>query len=119
MLMNTGFSDLLRILNEYNVKYLLVGGDAVIYYTEPRFTKDINIWIEPTPENAEQVWQALVEFDAPLEQITLDDFQNRELIYQIDIAPNRIDINMDVPDVEFKNAWKKKNLSHYSKVPVS
>jgi len=64
MLVNSDFRDLLKILNDYNVRYLIAGGYAVMYYTEPRFTKDIDIWVEPTPANAEQVRAALAEIGA-------------------------------------------------------
>lgn len=118
MTINPDFRDLLKILSDYNVKYLIVGGYAVMYYSEPRFTKDIDIWVEPTPENASRVWGALAEFGAPLEQVTLANFFNKDLIYQIGVAPNRIDIMMDVPGVEFNRAWKNRIQSHYGDVTI-
>jgi len=118
MSINSDFSDLLRILNEYGVRYLIAGGYAVMYYTEPRFTKDIDIWVEPTPLNAERVWNALAEFGAPLEQVSLADFCNKDLIYQIGIAPNRIDIMMDIPGVDFFKAWDNRSPSHYDGIPI-
>jgi len=88
-----------------------VDGYAFTGYPEPRFTKNIDSRIAPTDENAEQVWQALAEFDAPLEQVTLDDFQNEQLIYQIGIVPNRIDIIMDVSVIDFKIASSSKAVN--------
>lgn len=118
MEVNPDFNDLLKMLNTYGVKYLIVGAYAVIYYTEPRFTKDIDIWVEPTPENAAKVWKVLTEFGAPLEQVRLADFCNMDLIYQIGVAPNRIDIMMDVPGVEFDSAWKNRVQSSYGKESI-
>lgn len=57
---NSNFKDLLQCLNDAHVRYLLVGAHAVAYHTEPRYTKDIDLWVEPTEENAARVWQALL-----------------------------------------------------------
>lgn len=115
---NPDFRDLLKMLNDYGVKYLIAGAYAVMYYSEPRFTKDIDIWIEPTSSNARKLWKALAEFGAPLEQVTINDFCNKDLIYQIGIEPNRIDIMMDIPGVEFEKAWKSRKHSQYGDTPI-
>jgi hypothetical protein len=59
------FSDLLLVFESLEVKYLVVGGYAVMLYTEPRFTKDLDVWVEPSDENAAKVYQALTRFGAP------------------------------------------------------
>ena len=118
MEVNSDFKDLLKMFNDYSVKYLLVGGYAVMYYTEPRFTKDIDLWVESTKTNAAQVWRALAEFGAPLEQISLADFYNKELIYQIGVAPNRIDIMMDVPGIQFSAAWENRVSGSYGEESI-
>jgi hypothetical protein len=105
-------------LNDCGVRYLVAGGYAVMYYTEPRFTKDIDIWVEATPANAQKVWTALATFGAPLEQASLADFCNKDLIYQIGVAPNRIDIMMDIPGLDFEQAWEHKSESQYGDVPI-
>ncbi len=64
MSINSDFRDLLKTLNDCSVRYLVAGGYAVMYYTEPRFTKDIDIWVEATPANAQKVWTALATFGA-------------------------------------------------------
>ena len=111
--MNQDFKDLFKIFNEYSVKYLVVGAYAVIYYAEPRYTKDLDVWIESTVENAKRVWKALSVFGAPLENVTVEDFCNSELIYQIGIAPNRIDIMMNIPGVEFSSSWERRVKTSY------
>ena len=58
--------ELLRTFNEKKAEYLIVGGYAVMTYTEPRFTKDLDVWIRNSPENAARVYEALAEFGAPL-----------------------------------------------------
>ncbi len=110
---NQDFCDLFRELNEFGVRYLVVGAYATIYYTEPRYTKDIDIWVEPVPKNARRLWTALTSFGAPLKNVKIKDFTSEELVYQIGIAPNRIDIMMGVPGLKFSNAWKNKVRTKY------
>jgi hypothetical protein len=64
--MNSNFEDLLKLFNANRVEYLIVGGYAVMLYTEPRYTKDLDIWIAATSENAAKVYAALAAFGAPL-----------------------------------------------------
>jgi hypothetical protein len=102
------FKELLKKLNEHQVKYLVVGPYAVMKYTEPRYTKDFDIWVEPVPANARSVFEALVEFGAPMDEVTVEDFANRELVFQIGIEPVRIDIMMGIKGVEFSDAWPQR-----------
>jgi hypothetical protein len=117
-LVNQDFKDLFRVFNEYKVRYLVVGAYAVIYYAEPRYTKDLDIWVEPSLENARLVWKALTAFGAPLEEVTLEDLCNPELVYQIGMAPNRIDIMMNIPGVEFSSAYERKVESTYGEESI-
>jgi hypothetical protein len=64
--MSSDFKDLLSLLNDYRVKYLLIGGYAVIFYTEPRYTGDIDLLVEASPKNSERLFSALKIFGAPL-----------------------------------------------------
>ena len=113
MFINKDFKELLRFLNQEKAEYLIVGAHAVIFYTEPRYTKDIDIWIRPEGDNANRVYQALKKFGAPVKELTPKDFTNSEMMYQIGIEPNRIDILMDVDGVTFSSAWKNKKVSKY------
>jgi hypothetical protein len=81
--MNSDFKELLKVFNTNGVKYLVVGGYAVIEYTEPRYTKDLDIWISTEKENAAAVFRSLREFGAPLSGILEEDFANEELFYQM------------------------------------
>lgn len=102
------YKDLLKILNKHKVKYLIVGAYAVIYYTEPRYSKDIDIWVGPEIENAKRVFEALKEFGAPLRGMTFNDFTNKNLFYQMGVAPVRVDIIMGISDINFDTAWKSR-----------
>lgn len=118
-MINSDLIDLLRLLNENQVKYLIVGAYAVIYYAEPRYTKDLDIWVEPSKKNAQKLWKALSEFGAPLENVTVADFQNPEIVFQIGVEPNRIDILMGIEGLTFKTAWKRRLKIQFDSVKVS
>jgi hypothetical protein len=110
---NADFKDLLRDFNESGVRYLIVGAHAVMFYTEPRFTKHLDIWIEGTARNARRVWTALLRFGAPLADVKLDDFLVGDLVYQIGVAPNRVDILMGLPGVRFPTAWHNRKAVRF------
>src|SRR5947207_15870348 len=99
--MNSDFKELLSIFNANQVKYLVVGGVAFIYHAEPRYTKDIDIWISTERENAAAVYKSLREFGAPLAGITEADFANSELFYQMGRPPGRVDVLMSIPGMDF------------------
>jgi len=105
---NPHFKELLQRLNELEVRYLIVGGYAVMKYTEPRFTKDLDIWVENSAENSVRVFEALKKFGAPVEsdKIIPETFAGDNLTYQIGIAPIRIDILTCITGVEFEEAWR-------------
>ena len=113
------YIDLLRILNKHKVKYLIVGAYAVIYYTEPRYTKDLDIWVQPDSENAERVYRALKEFGAPLKDIEPSSFTDKSLVYQMGVAPVRVDILMGLPMIEFDQAWKHKKITTFDDIKVN
>lgn len=102
------FKELLKKLNEHQVKYLVVGAYAVMKYTEPRYTKDFDIWVEADPANSQHVYEALAEFGAPMDEVQVEDFANKELVFQIGIEPLRIDIMMGIKGLEFSDAWPQR-----------
>ena len=116
---NPDFKDLFKLFNEEGVEYLVAGAHAVMVFTEPRYTKDLDILVRATPENAGRVFRALRRFGAPLRNITTQDFTKTDLVYQIGVAPNRIDILMGVAGVEFEEAWVHRLQSTYDSVPIA
>jgi len=115
---NPDYKDLFKIFLEEKVEYLIVGAHAVIFYAEPRYTKDLDIWIRPSDDNASRTWHALKKFGAPLADLTVKDFTNQDMVYQIGIEPNRIDIVMGIKGVEFDTAWQNKVESSYDGIPI-
>lgn len=119
MLIPSDYKELLEALNKHKVKYLIVGAYAVIYYTEPRYTKDIDLWIKPEIENAQKIFEALKEFGAPLKDIRVEDFINKNLVYQIGIEPIRVDIIVGISALDFDYAWKKRKLVDFEGIKVN
>ena len=117
-MINSDFKDLLSLFNAYQIKYLVVGGYAVIKYTEPRFTKDLDLWIKADQENAAAVFQALLEFGAPLEGMTEDDFAHEGYFYQMGIPPIRVDILMSVKGLTFEDAWTRRVEVDFDEIPT-
>jgi predicted nucleotidyltransferase len=118
---NPHYRELLQLLNEFEAEYLIVGGFAVMKYGEPRYTKDLDVWVHNSPENSARVVGALRKFGAPLEhdEITPETFTGKQVVYQIGIAPVRIDILTEITGVEFPDAWGKRVASTFFGVPVN
>lgn len=117
---NPHYRELLQLLNEFQAEYLIVGGFAVMKYGEPRYTKDLDVWVHNSPQNSARVVEALRKFGAPLDRdrITAQTFTEKQLVYQIGIAPVRIDILTEITGVEFADAWRRRVASTFFGVPV-
>lgn len=98
----------LSAFSEEKARFLVVGGFAFAQHAEPRDTKDIDLWIERTPDNVARVWRALVRFGAPLRTVTPDDFLDPRTMYQIGVAPHRANILTSVDGVNFETSWKRR-----------
>jgi hypothetical protein len=118
MSVSSDFKDLLKLFNDFRVKYLIIGGYAVIKYAEPRYTKDLDLWIRADQKNAVAVFEALREFGAPLAGMTPDDFAHEGYFYQMGVPPVRVDILMSIPGVTFDKAWKHRTKADFAGVPV-
>lgn len=119
MFVNSDFTDLLRIFNDNNVKYLVIGGYAVIQYAEPRYTKDLDLWISADASNAVAVYKSLKEFGAPLANLTESDFAEEGYFYQMGVPPVRVDILMGIPGAEFAEAWNRRTEVDFDGLSVT
>lgn len=108
MFVNSDFTDLLKLFNVNRVRYLVVGGYALIQYAEPRFTKDLDLLISTDAANAKAVYKALHLFGAPLADLTESDFAQEGYYYQMGVPPVRVDILMGIPGVVFEEAWPRR-----------
>jgi len=118
MAANPDFRELFSALYDADADYLVVGAHAVMVHTEPRYTKDLDLWIRPTAENARRVHAALVAFGAPMGDLAVADLAVGGTIFQIGIEPNRIDVVTSIDGVLFEDAWPGRVISTYDGVPV-
>lgn len=100
--------ELLLCLAEEKVKFLIVGGHAVAKYGEPRYTKDLDIWIDNSELNASRVYRALKKFGAPIGSISENFFTFEDQFLKIGKEPLRVDIICGMEKLSFKDAWKDK-----------
>ena len=106
--MSPDFRDLLAEFNARGVEYLVVGAHALAAYGVVRATKDFDIWVRPSPDNASKVLQALSAFGAPLHDLSSEDLTQPGLIFQIGVPPIRIDIITAIDGVDFEEAWSER-----------
>jgi len=103
--MNRDFVEMLSALCDAEAEFLIVGAHAMAVHGRPRATGDLDIWIRPTPENAERVWAALEVFGSPLHELSKDDLSTTDVVFQMGVPPNRIDLLTSISGVEFEAAW--------------
>jgi len=104
-MLNEDYRDMLQSLAEEKVKFLLVGAYALAAHGYPRATVDMDIWIMPSPGNADAVLRALQRFGTPLQNLTAEDLQRDDTIFQIGVAPRRIDIITTASGLRFEEAY--------------
>lgn len=108
------FEDLLALLHRHEARYLIIGGLAFIFHAKPRYTKDMDLWVEGSRENITRANHALAEFGSP----TLLDFDMPEQVVQIGLPPNRIDLLVEVGSVSFEDAWAHHIERAYGNAPA-
>ena len=105
------FEDMLALLAEHGVRYLIVGGLAFIYHAKPRYTKQMDLWLAPDPDNVERANSALAAFGSPY----LLDPSDPDEILQLGVAPNRIDLLRNAGELDFEVAWGRRIESNYGR----
>ncbi|HEX5053943.1 MAG TPA: hypothetical protein VFZ65_19350 [Planctomycetota bacterium] len=118
MTTNPDFRDLFSALSAEDAEFLLVGGHAVMFYSVPRYTKDLGVWVRPSIDNAPRVHGALIEFGAPMSGLTIEDLAVEGTIFQIGVAPNRIDVITAIDGVAFDAAWSRRVPTTYGGVAL-
>ncbi len=116
--MNSDFRELLHEFAKYDVRYLVVGGYAVVHYSQPRFTKDLDLWIEPSTENARAVAKAFLAFGIPLVEVTEDDFATEGTQFMIGRPPVMFDFLTSLPGLDFSEAWENREIVDDDDLPV-
>lgn len=104
--MNSDFKELLQAFNEHKVEYLIVGAYAVMHYTQPRYTKDLDIWIRPDSGNSFRVEKAFQQFGLGFfGGLSREDFAQPGTLFAIGVEPVRIDFLTSVPPLDFQECW--------------
>jgi hypothetical protein len=109
------FEDILALFARHGVRYLIVGGLAFIYHAKPRYTKDIDLWIDSDHDNVRRANLALEEFGSP-ELLTVEDADE---ILQLGAAPSRIDILRGTIELDFDATWQRRIEGHYGQAPAN
>lgn len=112
------FEDLLDLFEQHSVRYLIIGGLAFIYHAKPRYTKDMDVWIDPNSTNVDRANRALAEFGSPY----LLDPSDRDEILQLGVEPNRIDLLRDPANEggpSFSEAWEARIRDTYGRVETN
>ena len=109
---------MLLALSNRKAKFLLVGAYAMAVHGYPRSTMDIDLWIMPDPENSILVLKALEDFGAPSDNLTQNDLQKEGLIFQIGVAPRRIDIITSVDGLKFEEAFTNSQTIEIEGIPI-
>jgi len=117
--LNPDYRDMLSAFADAGVEYLVIGAYALAAHGHPRATGDLDLWVRPTPDNAEQVMTALSAFGAPLMEMSREDFETPDTVFQIGVSPRRIDILTTIEGVRFDDAWPGRVEIEVEDVPVS
>jgi hypothetical protein len=106
-------------LNARKVKAVVVGGHALAFHGHPRYTKDLDLFVEPTAENAARLLDALADFGFGGVGLTTDDFSSPGKIVQLGVAPNRVDLMTAIDGVSFDDAWAGRVSGTFGQQPVA
>ncbi len=105
---------MLAALSRHRVRYLIIGGLAFIYHAKPRYTKDLDLWVDPAGDNIERANAALEEFGSPY---TLSGTNSDEIL-QLGVPPNRIDLLVSTGEFSFADAWARREEAPYGEAPA-
>lgn len=116
--MNQDFLDLLRAFIDHDVRFMVVGAYALGVHGRPRATGDLDVWVDPTPENAERLVRALEQFGAPMAQVSAADFSRPGIVFQMGLPPLRIDVLTELSGLAFGEAWPGRTQAAFGPLSV-
>jgi predicted nucleotidyltransferase len=117
--MSPDFRDLLAAFDAHGVEFLIVGAHALAAHGHVRATKDLDVFLRTSPDNATRAYAALAEFGAPLHDLTEEDLRTPGVVFQIGIPPVRIDLVTKIDGVEFADAWNERVETTLAGIPVA
>jgi len=112
------FEELLSLLNRHKVRYCIVGSYAVAFHSRPRYTKDLDILIDPNPQNARRILKALADFGFRSLKLTKRDFVKAGNVIQLGYEPLRVDIITKIEGLNFNEVWRNRVVGSYGKHKV-
>lgn len=104
------FSEFVELLNKHNAEYLIVGGYAVGLHGHPRYTGDLDIWLNPTEENAIKILKCVNEFGFSSFNLKVDDFTKEGNVIQLGYPPLRIDLLTEIDGVSFSDCFENRKV---------
>ena len=119
MVLSPDFKEFVKLLNEHEVRYLIVGGYAVTIHGRPRYTKDIDIWLWLEPTNAARIVQMLDEFGFGSLGLSAEDFLEPNQVIQLGYPPSRIDLTTSLTGVDFETCYPERLTIEVDSVELS
>jgi hypothetical protein len=116
--MHSDFLDLLQLLNAHKVRYLIIGGYAYGFHVEPRYTKDLDLWIEASVGNARRLLKALIEFGAPVDNLREDELAKPGLLYVFGVPPLRVDILNRIKGCDFRLMYAQRKIFRLDRLSI-
>ena len=113
------FRELFALLNAHDVEYMIVGGYALAFHGAPRYTGDMDVYVKPAPENAQQILATLDSFGFGSLDLKAEDFSRLDRVIQLGVPPVRVDFITSLSGVTWEECWAGKQLGLYGDVPVS
>ncbi len=117
-MLSQDFKEFIELLNKNNVRYLVVGGYAVAFHGNPRYTKDLDVWIELSIDNSKKILNALYAFGFGSLGLKAEDFLESDQIIQLGYPPNRIDILTTLKDVTFEDCYQARVEFEIEGIPI-
>ena len=117
--MSPDFKDLLSTFNAHGVEFIVVGAHALAAHGRVRATGDMDVWVKAEKPNAKRVLQALQAFGAPIRDLTEDDLSRGGTVFQVGVAPLRIDVLTSIDGVAFDDAWQGRFHTSFAGIPVA
>ncbi len=112
------YEELLELFNRHNVRYCIVGSFALAFHARPRYTKDLDILVEPSAQNGQRILSALNDFGFGSLQLSEQDFMKPGQIIQLGYEPVRIDLISSIEGMDFKEIWNNRSKGQFGKTPV-
>ena len=117
-MLNEDYHEMLQILLDHEVRFLVVGAYALGAYGYPRATGDLDIWVDTSADNSKKIYTSVAKFNAPLSEIVETTFTEEGIIFQIGIAPRRIDIITHIDGVDFTHAYDQKEIIEIGELKI-